>query len=95
MIFISYCYGEFIWVQSIPEVFYFTALIALPLPQSYFYSYTTMLPPLGPKKVQLVTAEVGNGVFISGVMTKVNGQLAILMDIGKAVSDTDACALMP
>ena len=54
-----------------------------------------MLPPLGPKKVQLVTAEVGNGVFISGVMTKVNGQLAILMDIGKAVSDIDACVLVP
>jgi hypothetical protein len=36
----------------------------------------------GPKKVQLVTSEVGHGVFISGVMTKVNGQLALVMDIG-------------
>ena len=53
------------------------------------------MAPSGPKKVQLVTAEVGNGVFISGVMTKVNGQLALLLDIGKGVSGIDACVLVP
>lgn len=42
--------------------------------------------PAGLVKAQLVTAEVGNGVFISGAMTKVNGQLALVMDIGDSAS---------
>eukprot|EP00596_Hydrurales_sp_CCMP1899_P003477 CAMPEP_0119043190 /NCGR_PEP_ID=MMETSP1177-20130426/18853_1 /TAXON_ID=2985 /ORGANISM="Ochromonas sp, Strain CCMP1899" /LENGTH=850 /DNA_ID=CAMNT_0007010739 /DNA_START=57 /DNA_END=2608 /DNA_ORIENTATION=+ len=34
------------------------------------------------KKIQFVTPEVGKGIFISGVMTKINGQIALVMDIG-------------
>lgn len=46
------------------------------------YPLLSLAGPAGLVKAQLVTAEVGNGVFISGAMTKVNGQLALVMDIG-------------
>jgi AP-1 complex subunit beta-1 len=56
-----------------------------PAPTRPSYPGATSTPsgPSGPKKVQLVTPEVGLGVFISGVMTRVNGQLALLLDVGK------------
>ena len=55
-----------------------------PLPSVFTYLPST--GPAGLVKVQLVTAEVGNGVFISGAMTKVNGQIALVMDIGEWLS---------
>ena len=34
------------------------------------------------KKVVLVTAETGKGVFISGAMVKINGQPSLVLDVG-------------
>ena len=55
---------------------------SFPYPSSIRFLPDIFTGPAGLVKVQLVTAEVGNGVFISGAMTKVNGQLALVMDIG-------------
>jgi AP-1 complex subunit beta-1 len=46
------------------------------------------------KKTQMVTAEAGHGVFISGAMTSVDGNISLIFDIGNAsASPVNALAI--
>jgi AP-1 complex subunit beta-1 len=42
--------------------------------------------PSGVKKVQIVTAEAGKGIFIAAAMVKRNGQVVLELDVGNALA---------